>query len=52
MSKVKLVNEFFQYLKENKKLWLLPLLIVLAIVTIVALVSQAPAIAPLIYSLF
>ncbi|MEE1289916.1 MAG: DUF5989 family protein [Spirochaetota bacterium] len=52
MSKSKLVKEFFQYLKENKKLWLLPLLIILAIVAAVALVSQAPAIAPLIYSLF
>lgn len=52
MSKLKVVKEFFQYIGENKKLWLLPILIILGLVAAVALVSQAPALAPFIYSLF
>jgi hypothetical protein len=52
MSKGKLLRQFFQYLAENKKLWLLPVLIVLGIVAIAILVSQSQAIAPFIYSLF
>lgn len=52
MSKLKVVKEFFEYVKENKKLWLIPLLILLGIVGIAIIVSQSQAIAPLIYSLF
>lgn len=52
MSKLRVVKEFFQYISENKKLWLIPLIIILALVGIVVLVSQSQAIAPFIYSLF
>ncbi len=52
MSKFKLIKEFFQYIKENKKLWLLPILIILGLFGAVILISQAPALAPLLYSLF
>lgn len=52
MSKLRLIKEFFQYIGQNKKLWLIPLIIILALVGIVVLVSQSQAIAPFIYSLF
>ncbi len=52
MSKLRVVKEFFQYIIQNKKLWLIPLIIILALVGIVVLVSQSQAIAPFIYSLF
>jgi len=52
MSKLRIIKEFGQYLKENKKLWLIPLLIILALVAVVLIVSQSQAIAPFIYSLF
>lgn len=52
MSKYRLVKEFFQYIKENKKLWLLPILIILGLIGFVVIISQAPALAPFIYSLF
>jgi hypothetical protein len=52
MSKSKLVKEFGEYLSRNKKLWLIPLLIILGLIGIAILVSQSQAIAPFIYSLF
>lgn len=52
MSKMRVVKDFLSYIAENKKLWLLPLLIILGLVALAALITQAPAVAPLIYSLF
>ena len=52
MSKFRVLKEFFQYMGENKKLWLIPIIIIFALVGIVLLVSQSQAIAPLIYTLF
>jgi hypothetical protein len=52
MSKIKLMKEFGEYLKKNKKLWLIPILVILGIIGIVVLISQSQALAPFIYSLF
>lgn len=52
MSKFRLLHEFFEYLGHNKKLWLVPLIIVLILVAVVVLLSQSQALAPFIYSLF
>ncbi len=52
MSKTRLVKEFFQYIRENKKLWLIPIIIILILVGAAVLISQSQAIAPFIYSLF
>ncbi|MCX7821271.1 MAG: DUF5989 family protein [Brevinematales bacterium] len=52
MSKFRLVKEFFEYVIKNKKLWLIPLLILFALIGLAILVSQSQAIAPFIYSLF
>lgn len=52
MSKTKLIKEFWQYLSQNKKLWLLPIVIILGLAGVVVLVSQSQAVATFIYSLF
>lgn len=52
MGKTRLVREFFQYIARNKKLWLIPILIVFGLVGIAVLVAQSQALAPFIYSLF
>lgn len=52
MAKSKLIKEFFEYIKSNKKLWLIPILIILFLIGIVVLLSQSQALAPFIYSLF
>ena len=45
-----LVREFLEFLGENKKWWLLPIILVLLLFGILFLVS--PAVAPFIYTLF
>ena len=52
MAKTRLVKEFLEYVRSNKKLRLIPLLIVLGLIGIAVLISQSQAIAPFIYSLF
>lgn len=52
MSKLKIVKEFFEYIGHNKKLWLIPVIIILFIFAAAIIVSQSQALAPFIYSLF
>lgn len=52
MSKSRLIAEFFEFVKTHKKLWLIPLLILLAIVGAVIITAQSQALAPFLYSLF
>jgi drug/metabolite transporter superfamily protein YnfA len=44
------IVEFWSFLRENKKLWLVPLLLVMALFGVV--LTQIPAAAPFIYALF
>jgi len=46
-----LIVEFWQFLRENKKWWLLPILLVLALFGTLVLLSGTAA-APFIYTLF
>jgi hypothetical protein len=45
-------KEFFEFLKERKKYWLFPIIIVLALFGILMVLSQGSAIAPFIYTIF
>jgi hypothetical protein len=44
-------KEFFLFLKENKKWWLIPILLVLALMGVLVALSGS-AVAPFIYPLF
>jgi hypothetical protein len=46
-----LVAEFYDFLRDNKKWWLLPILIVIGIFAILVALASTPA-APFIYTLF
>lgn len=46
----KLVKEFFLYLGNNKKLWLIPIAVVLLLIGLALVLSQSGAIAPFLYS--
>jgi len=46
------IKEFWQFLKERKKYWLLPIIIVLALFGILIVLSQGSAVAPFIYTIF
>ena len=46
------IKEFLGFLKETKKYWLFPIIIVLAIFGILIVLSQGSAVAPFIYPIF
>jgi hypothetical protein len=46
------LREFGEFLKERKKYWLLPILIVLALFGILIVLSQGSVVAPFIYTIF
>jgi drug/metabolite transporter superfamily protein YnfA len=46
------VKEFWDFLRERRKYWLLPIIIVLALFGILIVLSQGSAVAPFIYTIF
>jgi hypothetical protein len=44
--------EFWAFMKERKKIWLLPVIVVLLLLGGLLMFSQGSAIAPFIYTLF
>lgn len=46
------IKEFFVFLKQRKKLWLIPLIIILGLLAALLIATQNPIIAPFIYTLF
>jgi hypothetical protein len=45
-------KEFYEFLKVRKKYWLLPIIIVLALLGVLIVLSQGSAIAPFMYTIF
>ncbi|MFY9610383.1 MAG: DUF5989 family protein [Blastocatellia bacterium] len=52
MSKALVLLQFWQMIRRNKKYWLLPLILVLALTGALLVATQSSALAPFIYSLF
>ena len=48
---IEFIKEFGEFLRERKKYWLLPIIIVLAFFGILIVLSQGSAVAPFILSL-
>jgi len=46
------IKEFWEFLKERKKYWLLPIIIVLVIFGGLIILAQGSAVAPFIYTIF
>jgi len=46
------LKEFFDFLKERKKYWLFPIIIVLAIFGVLIVLGEGSVVAPLIYTIF
>tara|TARA_B100001093_G_scaffold449341_1_gene455492 strand:+ start:933 stop:1085 length:153 start_codon:yes stop_codon:yes gene_type:complete len=46
------IKEFWEFLRERKKYWLLPIITVLALFGILIVLSQGSAVAPFIYTIF
>ncbi|HMB80774.1 MAG TPA: DUF5989 family protein [Vicinamibacterales bacterium] len=52
MAKTQIVGEFLQFLKQEKKYWLAPIVVVLVVFGLLLVFAQTSAVAPFIYSLF
>ena len=52
MSKLPILIEFWQFLKTNKKWWLIPIILFLLLVGVLLVITEGSALAPFIYILF
>jgi drug/metabolite transporter superfamily protein YnfA len=52
MGRLALAGEMWLFLRQNKKYWLLPILLVLFVVGGLLVFAQSSALAPFIYSIF
>ncbi len=52
MSKSRVVAELWQFMRENKKFWLAPIVIVLLLVGALLVLAKGSALAPFIYTIF
>lgn len=52
MPRTSLVRELWYFMRERKKLWLLPIVVVLALVGALLVFAQGSALAPFIYTIF
>ena len=52
MAKSRVLSEFIQFLRQEKKYWLLPIVIVFLLFGMLIVFSQSSAVAPFIYTLF
>jgi hypothetical protein len=52
MGKLSLAAEVWMFLRQNKKLWLLPLVLVLLLLGALLVFAQSSALAPFIYTIF
>lgn len=52
MSKISILFEFWEFLKERKKWWLAPIIIFLVLFGTLIVLTEGTAIAPFIYTIF
>ncbi|MBT3608188.1 MAG: hypothetical protein HN655_03555 [Candidatus Marinimicrobia bacterium] len=52
MSKISILYEFWEFLKERKKWWLAPIIIFLVLFGTLIVLTEGTAIAPFIYTIF
>ena len=52
MSKLRVLREFWDFLRQEKKYWIAPIVLVLLLFGLLLLFAQTSAVAPFIYTLF
>ena len=52
MAKSRVLFEFMEFLKQEKKYWLMPIVVVFVLFGLLIVFSQSSAVAPFIYTLF
>ena len=52
MSKLLVLTELWEFMRENKKFWLAPIVVVLVVTGLLLVAALGSAVAPFIYTLF
>ena len=52
VMKSRVIAEFFQFLRQEKKFWLVPIVVVFVAFGLLMVFAQSSAVAPFIYTLF
>src|SRR5207248_9990465 len=52
MSKARVVSELWQFMKENKKYWLAPIIITLVLFGVLLVLAKSSELEPFIYTIF
>ncbi len=52
MSKLSIAKEFVVFLRENKKTWIIPIVMMLLFLGVIIVVGQGSSLAPFIYAIF
>ncbi len=52
MARARVLREFLSFLKHEKKIWLIPIIVVLVLFGLLLVFAQSSAVAPFIYTLF
>ena len=52
MGKLSLLGEFWEFLKERKKWWLVPVVVFLVLLGALIVLSEGSVLAPFIYAIF
>ena len=52
MGRLTLIAEFAQFLRQRRKTWLLPLIVILLLLGLVIVLTANSALAPFIYTVF
>jgi hypothetical protein len=52
MSKTRVLKEFVEFLRQEKKYWLVPIVVVFVLFGLLIVFSQTSAVAPFIYTIF
>jgi membrane glycosyltransferase len=52
MSKLGIIKEFFQFLRERKLWWMSPIIIILLLMILFIVLTESSAIMPFIYAIF
>ena len=52
MGKLQIVTEYFQFLRHQKKWWMLPIVMLLVLLGLLVLFAQGSPLAPFIYTIF
>jgi hypothetical protein len=52
MKRCRVISEFFHFLRQEKKFWLVPIVVIFLAFGVLMVFAQSSAVAPFIYSLF